>query len=135
MNLNNIVKISVVPSHQLIGYSRISDSEASYNEDTFFSALEIKQPAQLTITDKIEDKQRIYTSKLTFKICKKWIRNAHHISFLVESMSGQKYLIGTDTHPYPIITQQEIHPDNYKDNQLTEVNVTYNSVLIPPIII
>lgn len=105
------------------------------NSDVMFHQINHwKKPASMTITDKIENGQRIFQTKLVFKTCKSDLQGARGLAFLAETIDGDKYLIGNNDRPYPVITASENHPNNYADSQLTEYVVTWNSTLKPPII-
>lgn len=133
MRLNNIIRISSVPSASLSGYLRLGETEATFNADAPFRALSgIRYPSQLTVSDKREDGAAVFTAKLVFLACGDWMEDARRLAFLCETSDGDKYLIGTGESPYPVITQQQVHPDNYSDSQLTEVTVTWLSAHIPP---
>lgn len=135
MELNNIIKIFVVPCKQIAGLFRISETEAKINDDIPFKEFgNIKRPASLIISDKIEEGNRIYQSKLVFYTCNKWLVDITRNSFLCETIDGTRYLIGERKRPFPVVTQQQTHPNNYSDNQLTEVVVNFTSSKIPPII-
>lgn len=135
MQINNIIKISYVSCQLISGFLRLSETEAKISDDIpFCELLNFKKPAALTISDKVEDGNRVYQSKLVFLYCDHWLKNAMRLAFLCETADGVRYLIGTDERPFPIITQQENHPNNYSDNQLTEVTVSYSSGNFPPII-
>lgn len=135
MELNNIIKIFVAPCKHITGIFRISEMEAKINDDIPFKEIEnIKRPASLTISDKIEDGNRIYQSKLVFYTCNKWLADITKNGFICETIDGTRYLIGDMERPFPVVTQQQTHPNNYSDNQLTEVVVNFTSSKIPPII-
>ncbi|SDZ94281.1 hypothetical protein SAMN05216455_10211 [Segatella bryantii] len=136
MQLNNIIKISVLPCEQIAGFLRISQTEARLNDDLQFEELsEIHRPAALTIEEKVEDRQRICTAKLVFTTCDKWPESVLRMAYLCETADGDRYLLGNHDRPFPVTTRKSTHPNNFADNQLTEVTVTYSSDKVIPIII
>ncbi len=136
MKLNNIIRISVVPLSLIGEVTLVSLSEARLGSEVPFRDLSaIKKPAQLTIADKIEDKVRLFQSKLVFYSCEDALVDLDRSAFLCEAIDGKRYLIGTGDRPYPVVTQQENHPSNGSDSQLTEVTVTWTCTKRPPIII
>ena len=56
------------------------------------------------------------------------------MAYLCETVDGERYLIGNNERPYPVVTQQENHPESYSDSQLTEYVISWNSTKKPPII-
>ena len=136
MKLNNIIKISIVDCRLVGQLTFVSNMEARLSSVVPFRELEaIKKPAQLTISDKLEDKVRLYLSKLVFYLCADTYVDSDRMAFLCETIDGKRYLIGTAERPFPIVTQQEIHPANGSDNQLTEVTVSWTTAKRPHIII
>ncbi len=136
MQLNNIIKISVLPCEQIAGFLRLSQTVAKLNDDLQFDELNnIRRPAALTIEDKVEDRQRIYTAKLVFSTCDKWPENVQRMAYLCETADGERYLIGNHDRPFPLTIRKSTHPNNFADSQLTEVTVTYSSDKMIPIIV
>ena len=139
MKLNNIIKISTVDCQKIGGMLRVSATEVKMNAYFDFSSFEeiadIRKPAALSVEEKIEDGQRLFNTKLVFYICEDWIEDIKRKAFLCETIDGDRYLIGTEERPYPVVTRKTTHPNNYKDNQLTEVTVTYTSDKMLPIVV
>lgn len=136
MQLNNIVRISVLPCEQIAGFLRISNTEVRLSDNLHFEECSLfRKPAELTIEEKIEDKQRIFNAKLLFHTCDKWPENVQRVAYLCETADGERYLIGNHVRPYPVTLRKSIHPDNYADNQLAEVTVTYTSDKMVPIVV
>lgn len=134
MKLNNITKISVISCQDITRFSRLSLTTAAC---TFKNErpVSFKAPALLTIADKEEDGCRIYQTKLAFKTCDDWVLGLKRCSYLCETVSGIRYLIGTGDRPFPVISQAQTHPDNFADSQLTEVSVSYSAAEMPPTLI
>lgn len=134
MNLNNIIKISVIPCQNITRFARLSRTTAAC---TFQNsrAIVFKAPALLTVADKEEDGCRVYQTKLVFKTCEDWVLGLRHCAFLCETVSGIRYLVGTGDRPFPVIFQVQTHPDSFADNQLTEVSVSYSTAEMLPVLI
>ncbi|MCH4099152.1 MAG: hypothetical protein LKF06_00765 [Prevotella sp.] len=134
--MNIINRIYVVSCSQVSGFERISELEGILSKDIPWKELkDIKKPASLAINDRVDNGTRNVTTKLTFYILQDWMPDARRLSFLCDTVDGDRYLIGTGQRPYPVITQQQVHPEKGTDNQLTEVVVEWkNSFKTPKII-
>ncbi len=86
----------------------------------------VKPSPVMTISSKLEDKNTIYTANLKFLTCQELDEQARYC-YLVTTISGEEYLIGSNERPYPVMTTSENMPESVKDNQLYEINVTYSS--------
>lgn len=135
MNINLITRIFIADCSAISGYLRLSETEAKIADRSVFKELTcIKPYALLGITDKTEDKNHLYTAKLVFQTITPWLTGAQKKSFLCETVDGDLYLIGISHRPYPVVTQQQIHPNNTSDSQLTEVTVTWDTPKMPPVL-
>lgn len=111
----NIVSVARIDAKSLI-----IDSGEKYHE------IPIKIPAKLIISDKIEDKVRMYTAQLSFRTCEE-MEHIERQAYLCKTVNGKYYVIGSAERPYPITTVTDNHPDNLADSQLYEVTVNYTS--------
>lgn len=134
MKLNNITKIYSVACKSVKGFVRVSETAARVSSDgTPWVLLEgVKYPAALTVSDKIEDKSRLFTAKLSFSTCEEWLSGNEKTAFLCVTADGDRYLVGTDERPYPVVTQQQNHPEEGKSTQLTQVTVQWTVPFLPP---
>ena len=131
--LQNIIAIDCVPVKSITGYERISELFAQVDDRTPWQSLPIKVPAQMKISDKIEDGVRIYTAQLVFRTCEERM-DLKRLAYRCCTASGKYLLIGTPERPYPVSTVTQNHPDNMTDNQLDEVTVSYTSTTRIPYI-
>lgn len=118
----------------LNGMSRISEDQVSIPSGISWEPLVIKPHAQLTISDKVEDKNRIWTAKLVFKTCGEF-GDRGRWAYRCRLYNGQYRLIGSDERPYPIASVLESMPENVTDNQLNEVTVSWQSPHFIPYIL
>lgn len=133
--MNNIIRVSCVQCNKISGFRRLSETEAVINPELPLEELKtIKHPSSLIINDKIEDGQRIFQTKLTIKLCGSISNIPRRMAYLCETVDGERYLIGNNERPYPVVTQQENHPESYSDSQLTEYVISWNSTKKPPVI-
>lgn len=119
-------KVERTPVTSLQEMVRVSRTEVRLPSGIEWESVETKPHAQLVITDKQQDKNTVWTAKLTFKTCETF-PDREHYAYLCHLSNGQKRLIGTDDRPYPVASVQESLPENVTDNQLNEVSVTWDS--------
>jgi hypothetical protein len=127
MNLTrNVVGIERLPASGLTGLRRVDAGSVALPEGLAWQSISIKVPARLTISEKVEDRVRMYTAQLVFRTCEEpWDRGRN--VYLCRLADGSRRLIGNGRRPYPVATRTENHPDNMADSQLAEVTVSYTS--------
>ena len=130
----NIIAIDRVSVDDIVGYERIGVEEVSVGSGTVWESMNIKIPARLSISEKVEDGVRFHTAQLTFKTCDAG-SNTKRFAYRCRTADGQIILIGKPGRPYPVTNVGREHPDNMGDSQLEEVSVKWtNEARIPYII-
>lgn len=117
----------------LQGMRRTSKTTVGLPSGISWEPLEIKPHAHLTISDKVENKNTIWTVKLVFKTCREF-GDRERWAYRCRLLDGRYRLIGTDERPYPIVSVVENLPENVTDNQLNEVTVDWQSARFVPYI-
>jgi hypothetical protein len=121
-----ITAVDRVPVTSLQGMTRISKTSVMLPSGINWEPLAIKPHAQLTISDKVEDKNTIWTAKLVFKTCEEF-GDRGRWAFRCRLSNGQYRLIGSDERPYPTASVLENMPESVTENQLNEVTVNWSS--------
>lgn len=135
MILKFINSIQILPASFLKNMLRVSASEVILDTaDLPFTNIAFKKPAQMTISDKVDDGNRLFTVKLQFSTILDWLPKFNRVAVVATAVDGTTYLIGTDKQPFPMITQQQNHPDAYKESELTDITVTWSTPVMPPTI-
>ena len=129
-----ITAIDRIPVTSLVGMSRVSKTGVKLPYGINWQPLAIKPHAQLSISDKVEDKNTVWTVKLVFKTCEEF-GDRERWAYRCKLVDGSYRLIGTDERPYPVASVLENMPENVTDNQLNEVTVNWQSVHFIPYII
>lgn len=117
----------------LSGMKMVSKTEAVLSSGIEWQPLTIKPHAQLTVSDKVEDKNTVWTAKLVFKACGEF-GDRGPWAYRCRLKDGSYRLIGSGGRPYPVTTVTENMPENISDNQLCEVTVTWQSPHFVPYI-
>ena len=128
-----ITAIDRIPVTSLVGMSRVSKTGVKLPYGINWQPLAIKPHAQLSISDKVEDKNTVWTVKLVFKTCEEF-GDRGRWAYRCKLVDGSYRLIGTDERPYPVASVLENMPDNVTENQLNEVTVNWQSAHFIPYI-
>jgi hypothetical protein len=129
-----ITAIDRIPVTSLVGMSRVSKTGVKLLYGINWQPLTIKPHAQLSISDKVEDKNTVWTVKLVFKTCEEF-GDRGRWAYRCKLVDGSYRLIGTDERPYPVASVLENMPENVTENQLNEVTVNWQSAHFIPYII
>lgn len=133
-HLNFISDIQRIPVEKLPFIVMLVDKNFSLSDDLDWENVTFKRPAKLEITEKVDDKVRTYTHKLTYSTCEEDIETDTIYAYLVTDIDGRKRLLGIPSRPYPIATVSEVHPDSYGTSTLNEVAVSWTSTRKAPLI-
>lgn len=125
--LNHITKIQRILTSKLPFESLLGHKTFALPTNLEWESVTFQRPAKLEITDKYDDKVRIYTHKLIYRTCEEDINQAAQYAYLLEDLDGRRYLIGSSTRPYPTINVSEVHPDSYSSSTLNEVTVQWQA--------
>lgn len=121
-----VTAVERTPARNLMGMARVDMTSAILPAAIEWQPIDIKPHAQLVITDKQEDKNTVWSAKLTFKTCET-IADRGHYAYRCRLKNGQCRLIGADERPFPVLSVSETMPENVTDNQLNEVTVSWSS--------
>ncbi|MBR3897495.1 MAG: hypothetical protein IKJ42_10905 [Bacteroidaceae bacterium] len=83
--------------------------------------------SKMELSDKIENKVRMYTTKLTCHLLEECQVGNRKLVFLAVTVLGKEFLVGTSDRPYPIVTQKRMMPDAPSGVSDTEMTVTFTS--------
>ena len=131
LNIITSVERTLVTSLQ--GMTRISKTVVKLPSGIVWSPLDIKPHASLSITDKQEDKNTVWTAKLVFKTPND-LENREHYAYRVRLYDGRYRLIGSGERPYPVLSVVENMPENITENQLNEATVEWITPYFIPFI-
>ena len=129
-----ITAVDRIPVTSRVGMSRVSKTGVKLPYGINWQPIAIKPHAQLSISDKVEDKNTVWTVKLVFKTCEEF-GDRGRWAYRCKLVDGSYRLIGTDERPYPVASVLENMPENVTDNQLNEVTVNWQSAHFIPYII
>ena len=128
-----ITAVDRIPVTSLVGMSRVSKTGVKLPYGINWQPIAIKPHAQLSISDKVEDKNTVWTVKLVFKTCEEF-GDRGRWAYRCKLVDGSYRLIGSNERPYPITSVLENMPENVTENQLNEVTVNWQSAHFIPYI-
>ena len=129
-----ITAVDRIPVTSLVGMSRVSKTGVKLPYGINWQPIAIKPHAQLSISDKVEDKNTVWTAKLVFKTCEEF-GDRGRWAYRCKLLDGRYRLIGDYERPYPVTSVLENMPENVTENQLNEVTVNWQSARFIPHII
>ena len=121
-----VTAVERTPARNLVGIVRVDMTSVILPAAIEWQPIDIKPHAQLVITDKQEDKNTVWSAKLTFKTSET-IADRGYYAYRCRLKNGQYRLIGTVERPYPVLSVSESMPEKVTDNQLNEVTVSWSS--------
>lgn len=93
-----------------------------------FEEINIWELVGVNIEDSYENNQKVYTTTATFQTCDKEPITERQLAFRVTSMNGQRFLIGTNARPYPIIKERNPFPEKPTDSAMKTVTITWKAI-------
>lgn len=126
-NINFINRVEMIEAADLSSSIFIPGVGVYLSSPLNFQKMETIGLSSLEFTDKIENKNRIVSQKLTSSICERFEVGNHKFCFLVTTVSGKQYVIGSKDRPYPIITFTDTRPDNAASKCAVTMLVTYSN--------
>ena len=129
--IKNIIKVEVTEAENLKSMALLSRHSCYLPSDVGFRNIACKNPSSCEITDKVESKVRIFTSKLSFKTREQIDPGWKTLAYRVTTADGSRYLIGCELRPYPVLTRTENMPGSHTDSSLIVYVATWTGILKP----
>lgn len=127
--LKNVVRVEVCEASSLGCVLYPAHGVCHLPEDVSFREISIKVPASMEISDKIESKVRIFTSKLSFKSAEQLPADDYALAFRATTADGERYLLGRWHRPFPVLLRTENMPSSYTDSSLISYVATWTDVV------
>ena len=132
--LVHINKLEMVRIEELTPMRVISDTSCRFTREVDFIEIAIHELVGVSIEDSYENNQKIYTTTASFSTCCKHPFTYRRMAFRLTSVDGKRYMIGTNSRPYPIIKEKNPFPEKVADSTLKTVTVSWKS-LFPMLLI
>lgn len=112
----------------LLSSSTFSNQGAMISNDLPFIELCTVGLSNFEIADKVENKVRIFHHSLNTKLAERLNVSNRKLCFRLTAVDGTQYMIGTDTRPYPLVQQEELHPSELSQNCVVKLDINWKSV-------
>ena len=127
--IQNIKKVECIEAYHLQHSDIIADRGVWLNVFQQLSPISTVGLSSVEISDKIDSKQRIFTTKLTMFRTTKLLPGAKKLCFRVTTVTGSSFLIGCADKPYPVIQNEETFPSAAGGKSGVTVTVTLTSLI------
>lgn len=94
-----------------------------------FTRLPMVGLASVEVSDKIENKQRVFVSKLAVFLPERFEVSNKKLCFRLRTVSGEYFMLGSGDRPYSIITSTDTIPDTPSSRCGSAMVVTYTGIL------
>lgn len=121
-----VVEVTRIPVDEILSFIRYNNNKVNLMIVRQFDKLNIKVPADLTLSDKIVDNVRLFTAKLTFLYCGQSFDNKRSVYF-IKLANGEKLLIGSNVRPFTTYETNQNISSSDSNSELIEVTVNYTS--------
>ena len=123
--LSNIRRVEAIESFHLRHSDYVASQGVFLNVLQLFKEIPIIGLASATVKDKIENNQRIFTTELSFRTCTPLLPEPQKLCFLLTTVSGDRYLLGSHQRPYPLVTNSQNFPGSASAASGNVVKVDY----------
>ncbi len=133
-SLKLVKTVEYIPVTSISEMIRVNNKVTSCTCSEEWNQLCVRQHAQLSLTDELEDKATIYSAELTFYTPQE-IDRSQRYAWKLTMVDGTVRIIGSNNRPYAIVSVTESAPTSATDNQWNEVKVTYSAVQSIPYLV
>lgn len=127
--IQNIRKVECIEAYHLQHSDIIADRGVWLNVYQQFNPISTIGLSSVEISDKIENKQRVFTTKLTMFRTEELLPGSKKFCFKVTTITGSQFLIGCADKPYPVIQNEESFPSAASGKSGVTVTVTLTSTI------
>lgn len=84
--------------------------------------------AKCVVSSAIENKSRLWSTSLTARFSELFKPDNRIFVFVITSTDNQKYIIGTNTKPFPLVNSSATMPDNTSEPVSYGITVEYSDI-------
>jgi len=122
-----ITKLEVIDSYNIKSFDKIDYNTVHIETAKDFEKIDTVGLIQVETSEKIENKIRIGTAKITATICSDINIGNRKLVFRLTSADGTVSLVGSDERPYPIVTMSDNKPSSIGTASKKTLNITYTN--------
>lgn len=122
-------RIEAIEASQLSSATVIKRTGIVLPEGADFTEMKIVGLASIEMSDKISNKQRIFTTKLVAFLPEKVEIANHKLCFRARTVQNEEFLIGTGSRPFPVVELSDSIPGSVSTKCGCTLTVTYTSTI------
>lgn len=133
--ISNINRISFIETRRLRNITVIPGRGVMMNYWRDFSELPLVNLASMEISSKVENKSRLFTTSIKALLSEHFDIANRKLAYLVTTVLGDRYLVGTDESPFPVSNTTDTFPDKASDTSGCTLSVEYtDSIGLLPVL-
>lgn len=122
-------KIEVTEAKYLSSATVIKKAGVMIPDGVSFTGIDMVGLASLDISDKINNKERIFSSKLVAFLPERIEIADRKLCFRITTVQNETFLMGTGARPFPVVELSETVPDSVGSRCGCTMTVTYTSTI------
>lgn len=133
--ISNINRISFIEARRLRNITVIPGRGVMMNYWRDFAELPLVNLASMEISSKVENKSRLFTTSIKALLSEHFDIANRKLAYLVTTVLGDRYLVGTDESPFPVSNTTDTFPDKASDTSGCTLSVEYtDSIGLLPVL-
>lgn len=133
--ISNINRISFIEARRLRNITVIPGRGVMMNYWRDFAELPLVNLASMEISSKVENKSRLFTTLIKALLSEHFDIANRKLAYLVTTVLGDRYLVGTDESPFPVSNTTDTFPDKASDTSGCTLSVEYtDSIGLLPVL-
>lgn len=133
--ISNINRISFIETRRLRNITVIPGRGVMLNYWRDFAELPLVNLASMEISSKVENKSRLFTTSIKALLGEHFDIANRKLAYLVTTVLGDRYLVGTDESPFPVSNTTDTFPDKASDTSGCTLSVEYtDSIGLLPVL-
>lgn len=125
--LRHIVKIEEGDCKDVTKYYQTSDHSVVLTESANFKEINTLGLIEVTEESNFEENERIWTVTIKYTSTCKTPESPRRKAYKLTDTSGQQYLVGSPSRPYPVVKESNPYPSKANGQILRDVTITYKS--------
>lgn len=133
--LSNLKKVEAIETRRLRNLTIIPGAGVMLNYWRDFTELPLANLASMEIVSKVENKSRLFTTSIKALLTEHFDIANHKLAFMVTTVEGDRYLVGTNESPFPIANTTDTFPEKESDTSGCTLSVEYtDSIGLLPVL-
>lgn len=127
--LANINSIQVIETRLLRNMTVIPGMGVMLNFWRNFSELPLVYLASMEVVSKVENKSRLFTTSIKALLSEHFDVANRKLAFLITTVKGNRFLVGTNESPFPIANTSDAFPDKTSEPSGCTLTVEYTDTI------